>query len=468
MIPLTTYAGRKVAVFGLGLSGRVSAHALMAGGADVVGWDDGAASRDAAHADGIKLVDLRDANWSEFSALVLAPGVPLTHPEPHWTVQLARNSQVPIIGDTELFFLERAKRAPDAGVVAITGTNGKSTVTALTTHLLSDAGFDVEVGGNIGEAVLGLPDFAPGKIYVLEMSSYQLDLTPSVAPNAAALLNITPDHIDRHGTIENYAGVKAGIFSNLGEGDAALISLDDRFCETISRALTGAFEKIEISSRPGVASGFGFSVDGIWPIREGIKGEEIRFTKNDALRGLHNKQNAAFAFELARHMGANPEALQVGLSSFPGLAHRMEIVGRVDDHLLINDSKATNAEAAAQALAAFDDIYWIVGGRGKDGGLDGLEAFYGNVRKAYLIGECAGSFASQLEGRVEFEDCGDIERAVARALEDMASAAIDKSVLLLSPAAASFDQYTNFEQRGDAFCEVVRGRAGVEMIGGRR
>ena len=467
MIPLTTYAGRKVAVFGLGLSGRVSAHALAAGGAEVIGWDDGAGARDAAGSEGIALSDLREADWSEFAALILAPGVPLTHPEPHWTVKLARSAGVRVIGDTELFFLERAKRAPDAGVIAITGTNGKSTVTALTTHLLKSAGFDVEVGGNIGEAVLGLPDFAPGKIYVLEMSSYQLDLTPGVAPNAAALLNITPDHIDRHGTIENYAEVKGRIFSNLGIGDLALVSVDDALSGDIAKELLGTFKKIEISTLTDLKNGIGFSRDAFWEMHEGVKGDEITFSENDALRGLHNKQNAAFAYSLARHMGAPHEELLKGLLSFPGLAHRLEIVGRIDDHLLINDSKATNAEAAAQALAAFDDIYWIVGGRAKDGGLAGLEGFYPNVRKAYLIGESAASFGAQLEGQMAFEDCGDIARAVKRAMTDMTGEGIEKSVLLLSPAAASFDQFANFELRGDAFCDAVRNLPGVSMSGGR-
>ena len=376
MIPISTFAGRKVALFGLGLSGRVSARALMAGGAEVVAWDDGETSRDGALEDGLTLDDLKHVDWSQFSALILAPGVPLTHPQPHLMVKLARQAGVAIIGDTELFFLERAKRAAGVGVICITGTNGKSTTTALTTHLLREAGLSAEMGGNIGEAVLGLPDFTADKIYVLEMSSYQLDLTPSVAPNAAALLNITPDHIDRHGSIDNYAAVKAGVFANLGAGDAALISLDDEHCRRIAAGFDGSYEKIEISALGTAKSGFGYSRDAIWEIHDGRRGDDILFAENDALRGLHNKQNAAFAFALARHMGAERHALKAGLLSFPGLAHRMEIVGRMGDHLIVNDSKATNVEASAQALGAFDDIYWIVGGRAKDGGLAGLEAYF--------------------------------------------------------------------------------------------
>ena len=457
MIPVTTFAGRKVAIFGLGLSGRVSARALMAGGAEIIAWDDNGKSRDAARGEDIPVADLNDIDLGGFAALVLAPGVPLTHPEPHPVVKLARAADLPIIGDTELFFLERARRGTKSGVICITGTNGKSTTTALTAHLLAAAGYDVEIGGNIGAAVMGLGDFAPGKIYVLELSSYQLDLTPSVRPDAAALLNITPDHIDRHGSIENYAAVKSKIFCNLGPGDAALVSLDDPLSGAIAAGLQGAFEKIEVSSLGGFSNGLGYSRDAIWPVGDGVKGEEIAFSQNDALSGLHNKQNAAFAFGLARHMGAEGHALLSGLLSFPGLVHRMEIVGRMGAHLIINDSKATNVEAAAQALAAFDDIYWIVGGRAKSGGLAGLEKFYPKIRKAYLIGESSTEFGRALDGQVDFEDCGEIDRAVSRALNDMARSGLEKAVLLLSPATASFDQFANFELRGEAFCGAVRG-----------
>ena len=468
MIPISTYAGARIAVFGLGISGRASVRALLAGGAQLSAWDDSEHSRDVAIEKGIELFNLHEADWSKFSALVLAPGVPLTHPEPHPIVVRARNAGVAIIGDTELFFLEREARAADSGVIAITGTNGKSTTTALTTHILKAAGFDAVMGGNIGEAVLDLPDFAPGKIYVLEMSSYQLDLTPSVAPNAAALLNITPDHIDRHGTVENYAKVKARIFRNLGPGDAAVISLDDLLCRNISSALDGPYEKLEVSSLSGIAGGIGFNQDNIWQMRDGVKEAEIPVCRNDALRGLHNKQNAAFAYGLARHMGAAPEALEAGLMSFPGLRHRMEIIGRLAGHLIINDSKATNGEAAAQALSAFEKIYWIAGGRAKEGGLGGLDALFPRIRKAYLIGECAADFGEALDGTAPWVESITIEEAVRSALADLGSEGLDDAVVLLSPAAASFDQFANFEIRGDAFCDAVRQFGDVEMVEGRQ
>lgn len=468
MIPLSTFAGRKIAVFGLGLSGRATVRALLAGGAEVAAWDDFETARARAGEEDIALENLENTDWRSISALVLAPGVPLTHPEPHWTVKRAKGSNVPIVGDTELFFLERARRAPDVRVIAITGTNGKSTTTALTTHVLKAAGFDAVMGGNIGEAVLDLPDFCPGKIYVIEMSSYQLDLTPGVLPDAAALLNISPDHIDRHGNIENYARVKSKIFANLGAGGAAVISLDDPLSEAIAQRLKGEFETIEISSLNDVSDGMGFSRDLIWEIHGGVKDAPISFVENDALRGLHNKQNAAFAFALARHLGAEPEAVVAGLMRFPGLVHRMEIVGRLGEHLIVNDSKATNAEATAQALSAFDNIYWIVGGRAKDGGLAGLETFFPKISTAYLVGESSDEFRRVLAGQVEAKDCGTIETAVGAAVEDIRQAQNGPAVLLLSPAAASFDQFANFELRGDAFASAVRSMDGVEMVGGRK
>ncbi len=467
MIPVTTFDGQTIAVFGLGLSGRASVRALLAGGARVVAWDDSDKSREMAAQDGIETSDLRDEDWTRFTALVLAPGVPLTHPEPHWTVLAAKTADVPVIGDTELFFLERKKRAPDAGVVAITGTNGKSTTTALTAHLLREARMDVAMGGNIGAAVLGLPDFGAGRVYVLELSSYQLDLTPNAAPNAAALLNITPDHIDRHGTIDHYCEVKSRIFANLGPGDLALISLDDEYSARIAAGLEGAFKTFDVSTSRDVENGYGYSRDLIWEMRKGEKLRELSLTSVDALRGLHNKQNAAFAWGLARHMGADDAALEKGLNSFPGLAHRMEIVARLGGHLIVNDSKATNADAAAQALSAFGNIYWIAGGRAKADGLKGLEKLYPRIRKAYFIGECASDFGEELDGAVPWVDSGTIEDAVEAALDDLRSEELNEAVLLLSPAAASFDQFANFEIRGDAFCDAVRRYEGVEMAEGR-
>ena len=237
MIPVTTFPGRDVAVFGLGLSGIAAAHALAAGGARVLAWDDTQASRDKAAAQGIALVDLAGADWSRIAALVLAPGIPLTHPEPHWSVKKAHEAGVEVIGDTELFFRERAKEDSGAKVVVITGTNGKSTTTALTAHLLQVGGRPVALGGNIGHAVLDLPQFSPSLTYVLELSTFQIDLTPSLAADAAALLNVTPDHLDRHGTIENYAAIKARVFDGLPADGTAVIGVDDDYCRAIADAL---------------------------------------------------------------------------------------------------------------------------------------------------------------------------------------------------------------------------------------
>ena len=303
MIPITTFKGRTVAVFGLGLSGRAAAKALLAGGARVAAWDDGEESRALAVADGIPVFDLHNAAWHELSALVLAPGVPLTHPEPHWTVKKAEAAGIDIIGDTELFFREREAQAEKTGgskarVVGITGTNGKSTTTALTALLLREAGCHVAMGGNIGAAILGLAPLSDDMIYVIEFSSYQIDLTPGIAPDAAALLNLSPDHLDRHGNMDRYARVKAAIFANQEQADTAVVGIDDKFCRKIADRLRGMGHIRRISTLEKVDHGV-WVADGVLHEMEG--GAEIAtasIADIATLRGTHNWQNAAAAWAL--------------------------------------------------------------------------------------------------------------------------------------------------------------------------
>jgi UDP-N-acetylmuramoylalanine--D-glutamate ligase len=465
VIPVTAFAGKKVAVFGLGGSGLVSASALLAGGADVVAFDDNAQSVAKANAAGIPTADLRQADWSKIAALVLAPGVPLTHPEPHWIVALARKAGVAVIGDIELFCRERAKLAPGAPFVAITGTNGKSTTTALIAHLAASAGMDAQLGGNIGTAILSLQPPRAGRVHVIECSSYQIDLAPSLDPSVGILINLSEDHLDRHGTMEHYAEVKERLVAGVPSNGTAVVGVDDDWCRAIADRLEQAGKRVvrisvrhELSNGIYVANGriMRTSPAGVTPIAElgGI----------GSLRGQHNAQNAACAAAAALALGLEPPAIQAGLRSFPGLAHRMEELGRRGAVLYVNDSKATNADSAAQALACFSDIFWIAGGKPKTGGIESLRGFFPRIRKAYLIGEAAGEFAATLSPGVPHEIDGTLDKALAAASRDADASAAAEPVVLLSPACASFDQYRNFEVRGDAFRELVQALPGLVPI----
>ncbi len=453
MIPVTTFAGKKVAVFGLGGSGLASASALLAGGADVIACDDDTATMAKATAAGIPTADLRSADWSKIAALVVAPGVPLTHPAPHWVVALAQKAAVEVIGDIELFCRERRRHAPGAPFVAITGTNGKSTTTALIAHLAASAGMDAQLGGNIGTAILSLQESQAGRVHVIECSSYQIDLAPSLDPSVGILINLSEDHLDRHGTMANYAAVKERLIAGVPSAGTAIVGIDDDLCRAAAdRRERSGRRVVRISVRQHLSEGI--YVEGQRII--GVEGVIAELGGIGSLRGLHNAQNAACAVAAALALGLEPAAIQTGLRSFPGLAHRMEEVGRRGAVLFVNDSKATNADSAAQALACFHDIFWIAGGKPKTGGIESLRSFFPRIRKAYLIGEAADEFAATLAGDVPHEIDGTLDKAVAAAARDAAASATSEPVVLLSPACASFDQYRNFELRGDAFRNLVR------------
>ncbi|HWL03461.1 MAG TPA: UDP-N-acetylmuramoyl-L-alanine--D-glutamate ligase [Xanthobacteraceae bacterium] len=462
MIPVTTFAGETVAVFGLGGSGLASCRALMAGGARVIAWDDNAGGVAAAQAAGIPTQDLRQADWGSVAALVLAPGVPLTHPKPHWTVELADEHDVEVIGDIELFCRERRANGIDAPLVAITGTNGKSTTTALTAHLLRSAGLDVQMGGNIGTAVLSLEPPQEGRVYVIECSSYQIDLAPSLDATVGILLNVTEDHLDRHGTIEHYAAVKERL---IARAQIAVIAVEDDFTRAAAerREETGA-ETIRVSASEFVSPGV--FMDGTTIVAyDGEQAAPIADLDGiGALRGTHNAQNAVAAAAAVLALGVEPETIRTGLASFPGLAHRMEQLGHVGHALFVNDSKATNADSAAKALACFEDIFWILGGQPKTGGIESLRGFFPRVRKAYLIGVAAEEFVRTLDGVVPYEMCGTLDCAVAAAARDAAASPAALPVVLLSPACASFDQYRNFEIRGEAFRAAVAALPGFRPV----
>ena len=466
MIAVTALKGRKVALFGLGGSGLATAQALVAGGADVIAFDDNPQSVAKAASAGIPTADLRTIDWSGVASFVLSPGVPLTHPKPHWTVELARSAGVEIIGDIELFCRERALRAPATPFIAITGTNGKSTTTALTAHVLASAGLDTQMGGNIGRAVLTLDPPAPNRAYVVECSSYQIDLAPSLNPTAGILLNLTPDHLDRHGTMQHYAAVKERLVAG---SDIAIVAIDDAWSTQIADRIERAGRKVvRISKRLAVPDGY--FADGP-RLFEATGGKVVKLATLEgigSLRGQHNAQNALAAIAAARAVGVDLAAIQRGLDTFPGLAHRMEQVGMLGDVLFVNDSKATNADAAAPALSSFARIHWIVGGLPKEGGIASLSGFFPRLARAYLIGEAAPAFSATLGEAAPYEISGTLDNAVASAARDAAATGDPNAVVLLSPACASFDQFRNFEERGDAFRRAVLALPGIKPIAGVR
>ena len=500
MIPVTTFAGKTVAVFGLGGSGLATCRALIAGGATVAAWDDSASGRAAAQSAGIPLVDLALEPWTATAALVLAPGVPLTHPEPHWVVRMAHFQGVEIIGDIELFCRERNALCPEATFIAITGTNGKSTTTALITHILREAGRDVQMGGNIGVPILALEPFANNRIYVIEMSSFQIDLTPSVNPTVGVLLNITPDHLDRHGTMENYAGIKARL---LAKSDFEVIGKQAELWVWLQEpnADDGTLHHVPRVSISG-------SIDADYRVEKGrfwrgnVRHPNADFSAVPSLRGAHNHENVAAAFAVADLLSIHPDKIITAIKTFPGLPHRMEEIGSVGGMTFINDSKATNADSTEKALLSFAaNVFWIVGGKPKDGGIDSLRPYFPCITKAYLIGAASDAFAATLEGHVPYERCVTLDVAVAHAARDAAvfsspgtgedvrrtgeglrrtpspsSGAwrhllpsrekTSAAIVLLSPACASYDQFANFEQRGEAFRNLVSALPGFVRRGG--
>jgi UDP-N-acetylmuramoylalanine--D-glutamate ligase len=453
MIPVTAFANRKIAVLGLGKSGLAAALALAAGGAEVMAWDDSEASRAKAASAGVPIVDLGAADLAGLPALVLSPGIAHTHPAPHPVASRARAAGAEIIGEVEL--LARTQR--QARYVGITGTNGKSTTTALIGHILAGAGAIVAVGGNLGTPALALEPLGAGGTYVLEMSSYQLELTLSLAFDVAVLLNITPDHLGRHGGMAGYAAAKQLIFRGQGARQAAVVGVDDAICAAIRRDLAkaGAQQLIAISAERAVMGGV-YVANGILTDDTARAGQQVLAT-GDLVRlpGTHNHQNIAAAYAAVRQLGISPEAAASGIVSFPGLAHRQELVATLDGVLYVNDSKATNADAAAKALACYETVYWIAGGLAKEGGIAALAPYFPRIRHAFLVGDAQAGFADTLGSAVPHSRCGELAAAVSAAHALARREARAGAVVLLSPACASFDQFANFEARGEEFRRLV-------------
>lgn len=434
MINIKNVSDKTYIVLGLGKSGMATAFALKQSGADVMVWDDKPVSRDAAEKEGYRLGNPAEIDLSGIAALILSPGIPLTNPAPHPAVAKCHAADVPVIGDMELLF----RACPDATYIGITGTNGKSTTTALIAHILRTAGRKVEVGGNLGKPVMEFDNLGNGEFYVIELSSYQLDLMRANPLAVAVLLNITPDHLDRHGDMSGYVAAKKRVIRTdapqtlvIGNGEAETRDIRNWAMKQHDLRV----EDIEAQEARLTAT--------------------VAWTELKTLLGSHNRQNACAAFAVCEAVGLTPQQIANGLRTFPGLAHRQQLVAEINGVRFVNDSKATNADAASKALACYDDIYWIIGGKPKAGGLDGLEAFMPRIRHAFLIGEAAGEFAAWLDGKAPHTNCGNLNVAVERAALTAWKEGIKNAVVLLSPACASFDQFANFEERGDMFAALV-------------
>lgn len=445
MILLPTFKGKKIGVFGLGLSGQATVASLIASGAEVFAWDEGEANLKQCQEQhpGATYSDFRKWPWKEIGTLVLSPGVPLHFPQPHAVVSVATVYGCEILGDIELLM----QAQPRAKFVGITGTNGKSTTTMLVTHLLQNVGARVQMGGNIGKAALALEPLGEDGIYVLEMSSYQIDLMIRSTFNVAVLLNITPDHIDRHGSMDGYVIAKKRIFDGMGVQDTAIISIDDEHCRGI---LSDLREGKSLYSWQDAKPQF---------VPLSVKQEcaielPVDLSVIPSLQGLHNKQNALAAIAVCNALGYPSGKLISGLRSFAGLAHRMQFLGKKNDVRFVNDSKATNADAASHALKTYDSIFWILGGVAKQGGIESLAEYFPKIAKAYLIGKASDDFAKVLQQhQVPYEKCGTMDKAVTQAAIDAFRK--EEGAVLLSPACASFDQYANFEKRGEHFATLV-------------
>ena len=444
MIPLHHLSGQKIAVLGLSRTGQATARAALAGGAQVDVWDD---NPENPTPEGAHRLNFPETGFDGHTALVMSPGIPLTHPRPHNAVLLARAAGVPVIGDIELLWRERRTQNPFIG---ITGTNGKSTTTALLGHMLRDASVPAAIGGNIGDAVLALNPPPIGAPFVLEASSYQLDLCRSTEFAAAALLNITPDHLERHGGLSGYIDAKLRLFARQGVGNLALVGVDDEHGKTIAAAL-GHHSRASVlpvtTARP---LDMGLSAYG-GDLR--LNGQPILDLRTvPRLAGEHNWQNAAVAAGLGWHAGLTSKQIADGIASFPGLAHRQELIGSRNGLSFINDSKATNGEAAAVALRSYDSIFWLAGGQAKDGGLKAALHDLNRVKAAFIYGECAAEFQTQLAGKsLQTQTFSTLEEAFGAALATAEAESIDSATILLAPGAASWDQFTSFEDRGDVF-----------------
>jgi UDP-N-acetylmuramoylalanine--D-glutamate ligase len=453
MIATLPFQDKSVAVLGLARSGLVAARALAASGARVIAWDDAEKGREAARQAGLTLADLATSEPLDWAALVMSPGIPLTHPAPHPAAARALDAGIEVIGDIELL----GRAGTGARFMGITGTNGKSTTTALIGHVMAALGLPSAVGGNLGIPALSLPELGPDGHYVIEMSSFQLDLIHRLRFDTAILLNVTPDHLDRHGDMAGYIAAKRRIFRNQQAGDTAILGVDDAYVRDLAAELAhGPARLIRISAEGRVAGGI-YVADGL--LIDDLDGGAARILDLAAvptLPGRHNWQNACAAYAACRVAGAKPADIAAAIATYPGLPHRQELVGALPGLRFVNDSKATNADAAAKALGCYDRIYWIAGGLPKAGGITSLAPFFPRIAGAFLIGQASDDFALTLDGRVPVTRSGDLATAIGQATAAARGDGAPDAVVLLSPACASYDQFTSYEARGDAFRQLAR------------
>lgn len=462
MIPVSGFEGNSVAVLGLGRSGLSAARALLAGGATPVCWDDNAAARERAEGEGFEIRDLsRNGAFEDISWLVVSPGIPHLYPTPNKVIAAAWEAGVPVDNDIGLFFRSFGSGEWDMydqppRVVAVTGSNGKSTTSALIHHVLTEAGKPAQLAGNIGRGVLDIDPPEDGGVVVLELSSYQTDLARALTPDLAVFTNLSPDHLDRHAGMGGYFAAKRRLFAE-GGPDRAVIGVDEAEGRYMVNQLThgAADDRVIRISAAGKLVGAGWNVFArkgfLSEYRKGRQAGSIDLRKVPGLPGAHNHQNACAAYAACRALGLAPRLIEDAFHSFAGLPHRSQRVGEKDGVSYVNDSKATNVDAALKALQAFDNIRWICGGLEKEGGLEALQPALSRVTKAYVIGREAANFALQLEG-CEAEVCTTMAEAVTRASAD----AVPGDTVLLAPAAASFDQYDSFEKRGEDFIAEVK------------
>ena len=461
MIPVQGVEGQRLVVLGLGRSGRSAARAIEAGGGTALCWDDSPEARATAEAEGFTIhnVSRREA-WEGVAALIVSPGIAHLYPQPNKWVARAMAAGVPVDNDIGLFFRSLGDDDWDMfdatpRVIAVTGSNGKSTTSALIQHCLDYAGRESQLAGNIGRGVLDLDPPGNGAVIVLELSSYQTELARSLTPDIAVFTNLSPDHLDRHGGMGGYFAAKRRLFSE-GGPDRAVIGVDEPEGRFLANQLSeGAGDdrviRVSVDAKLEGPGWLVFARKGF--LSEYRKARQVASIDLRSVRGLpgsHNHQNACSAYAALRSLGLAPKMIEQAFHLFEGLPHRSQIVGEKDGVVFVNDSKATNVDAAAKALGAFKRIRWIVGGQVKDGGLSALTPRLGAVTKAYVIGRQAREIALEL-GDLPHEVCGTMEDAVARAAAD----AEPGDTVLLAPAAASFDQYDNFEKRGEDFAAEV-------------
>lgn len=452
MIITPLFKDQTVFILGLGKSGRSVAQNLGKAGVHILAWDDQEEARRLAHEQGIPLVNFDTFQWKDVNHFILSPGIPHHYPAPHPLIVQAQRAGLSPINDLEVLYRSQSH----ARYIGVTGTNGKSTTTSLIAHILQESGMRVEVGGNLGIPAMDLNPLNEDGIYVLEVSSYQLETAPSLHFNVSILLNISPDHLERHGGLEGYINAKKLIFKNATDQDTLVVNVDDSPCLKIYEELktAGKIRLIPISVGQVLS-------DGVY-VTEGVLYEGAHPILNlqllERLKGKHNWQNIAAAYGALRAMNLEADQIIPGITSFPGLAHRQQVVAHYKNVLFVNDSKATNAEAAEKALISYADspLYWLLGGRPKAGGIESLRPFFSKIKHAFVFGEATSLFSSTLRGHMSYTICGSLEEAVKKASSLAFQNQELEVVVLLAPACASFDQFRDFEERGNVFCAAVK------------